>query len=168
MLAATFANCSNKLTPDGALIDLIAASTTSRHWAALWIKLRDGPFATRTSRDGLPIPLPSSAGAAAADSASASLQVSILAGSIVANCHAFEGDIEFDVDPRQIQSSSSFDDLLMLMRFLAVTTGLSISAAPEGGGLARAFLCVAPDGSSVFTSAGGAPSNNRLEPQRHE
>jgi hypothetical protein len=59
-------------------------------------------------RDGEPIPLPELAAWVFAEREVASVTVSILSGTVTANCHFF-GDLELDVDPREVTSAAAFD-----------------------------------------------------------
>jgi hypothetical protein len=153
--AATWANCrADFALDDGALIDLLAPGTGPVDWEAFWSALRAGPFELQAFRDGEPIPLPESAAWALAERRVASIMVSVQSGTVTANCHFFGGDLELDIDPREVVSPVAFESMLAVMRFVASAVGLAVIAGPEGGTPAYAFLRVSPDGQAVFLRRG--------------
>jgi hypothetical protein len=151
---ATWDNCRADFAFDGALVYLLAPGTGPAEWEAFWSALRGGPFGLRAFRDGEPIPVPVSAGWVFAEREVATVMVSVLAGSVTANCHFFGGDLTLDIDPREVIEGSAFESVLALMRFVAGAVRLSVFAAPEGGTPAYAFLRVSPDGEAEFLPAG--------------
>jgi hypothetical protein len=154
--AATWANCrADFVFDDGALIDLIAPSTGPAEWEAFWTALRAGPFRLQAFRDGEAIPLPESAGWVFAERQVASVLVSVLAGTVTANCHFLGGDLELDIDPREVVDEAAFDSVLALMRFVAGAVRLPVLAVAEGDHPAYAFLRVSPDGHAVFLPCPG-------------
>lgn len=80
--------------------------------------------------------------------------VSVLAGSVTANCHFFGGDLKLDIDPREVVADSAFESVLAVMRFIAVAVQLPVFAVAEGGTPAYAFLRVSPDGEAEFLPGG--------------
>jgi hypothetical protein len=154
MVAATWDNCRADFAFDGALVDLLAPGTGPGEWEAFWSALRAGPFALRAFRDGEPIPLPESAAWVFAERETASVMVSVASGTVTANCHFFGGDLELDIDPREVTSAAAFASVLAVMRFVAAAVRLPVFAASEGGTPASAFLRVSPAGEAVFLPAG--------------
>ena len=154
MEAATWDLCRADFAFDGALIDLLAPGTGPADWEAFWSALRAGPFGLRAFRDGEPIPLPDSAAWTFAEREVASVMVSVVAGGVTANCHFFGGDLELDIDPREVTSEAAFEAVLAVMRFVAAAVRLSVFAVAEGGTPAFAFLRVSADGQAVFLPAG--------------
>jgi hypothetical protein len=152
--AATWDSCRADFVPDGALIDLTAPGTGDAEWEAFWSALLAGPFELRAFRDGEPIPLPESAAWVFAEREVASVTVSVLSGSVTANCHFFGGDLELDIDPREVVTEAAFESVLALMRFVAAAVGLPVIGAAEGGTPTYAFLRVSPDGQAAFLRAG--------------
>jgi hypothetical protein len=149
-LDATWANCRDDFSFDGAFVDLIAYATDSAEWDAFWAALRSGPFELRAYRDGEPISLPESVTWILAEREKATVMVSVLAGTVTANCHFFGGDLQLDIDPREVVSEQAFESVLALMRFVAAAVGLPILAMPEGGGPEHAFLRVLSNGQAEF------------------
>jgi hypothetical protein len=116
--------------------------------------LRAGPFRLRALRDGEPIALPESVGWMFAEREVAPVMLSVLAGSVTANCHFFGGDIKLDIDPREVVGNSEFESVLAIMRFVAASVRLPVFTVAEGGTSAYAFLRVSPDAQAEFLPAG--------------
>lgn len=161
MEAATWDACKADFgfdAADGALIDLIVPGTGPAEWEAFWSALRAGPFELRAFRDHEPMPLPESAAWLLAEQQNASVVVSVLAGGITANCFFYGGDLELDLDPREIVGDSAFESALAVMRLVAAGVGLPVFAASEGRTAEHAFLRVAPDGRAEFLPDGSVRS----------
>jgi hypothetical protein len=156
VITATWANCRDQFSFDGAFVDLIAFGTGPAEWDAYWVALRSGPFGLRAYRDGEPIDLPETVARIFADREVASTTVSVLLGSVVANCHFFGGDLELDADSREIDNEQAFESVLGLMRFVAVAVKLPVFAKPEGGSEKHAFLRVLPSGQAEFLPPGAS------------
>ena len=154
---AIWANRSDDFAFDGALIDLIAPGTGPAEWEAFWAALRSAPFELNTFRDGAPISLPETAAWFFNEGKVASVMVSARWGTVTANCHFFGGDLELDIDPREVVSEHAFESVLSLMRFVAAAIWLPVLATPESGGARCAFLRVLPDGQAMFVSPGESP-----------
>ena len=147
---ATWANCRADFALDGAFVDLIVRGTEPAEWELFWATLRSGPFGLRTYRDGEPISLPKTAAEIFAEREVASMTVSVLVGAVTANCHFFGGDLELDIDPREVVSEAAFESVVALMRFISITLGRPVLATPESGGAKHAFLRVSMDGHAAF------------------
>ena len=65
-----------------------------------------GPFPVRAFRDGEPFP---TAARALAEAKEASVVASVHAGAVIANCHFHGGDVEFDVQPREVVDEAAFE-----------------------------------------------------------
>lgn len=153
MEPATWANCRADFAFDGALVDLLVPGTGPSEWDAFWAALRAGPFALEAFRDGEPMPLPESAAWALAERDVASVMVSVAAGVVAVHCHFFGGDLELDIDPRQVVTESAFESVLAVMRLVASATRLPAFAVTEGGRPANAFLRVSPEGRAAYLPA---------------
>jgi hypothetical protein len=147
---ATWADCRADFAFDGALVDLIVPGTGPAEWEAFWAGIRAGPFPLRAFRDGEPAPLFETAAAAFAEQETVSVLVSVLAGPVTANCHFFGGDLELDIDPREVTGEAAFGSVLELMRLVARAVGQPVLATPEGFGQAGAFLSVSPEGEATY------------------
>ncbi len=154
MEPATWANCRADFAFDGALVDLRVPGTGPAEWEAFWAALREGPFKLRAFRDGEPIGLPESISWVFAEQEIAWVGVSVLAGTVTANCYFHGGDLELDVDPREITSDSAFESVLTVMRFIAAAIRLPVLAGTEGFTPPYAFIRVTPDGQAEFLRAG--------------
>jgi hypothetical protein len=150
MEEASWVNCQPEFAIDGSLVDLIAPGTGPAQWESFWSALRSGPYDLQAYRDGEPVPLPETAASAIAERAVASVTVQVMAGTVNINCHFFGGDLELDIDRREIVSEQNFNSVLALMRFVAASVDLPILATPEGGGVEYAFLRVSSDGRAVL------------------
>ncbi|KAF0244006.1 MAG: hypothetical protein FD180_2895 [Planctomycetota bacterium] len=150
--SANWENCRAEFEPDGGLVDLIAPGTTAAHWEEFWAGLRSGPFDLRVCRDNAPIPVPETAEWCLREQNTACVYASVLAGNVTANCHFFGGDLELDIDPREVLNEAELNSVLSLMRLVAAAVRLPVLATPEGGGAERAFLRVLPEGRAEFLS----------------
>ena len=154
METATWDTCRADFAFDGALIDLLAPGTGDAELEAFWTALRAGPFGLWAFRDVEPIPLPESAAWVFAEREVASVMVSVRSGTVTANCHFFGGDLELDIDPREVVTEAAFESVLAVMKFVAAAVGLPVVAVAEGGTPAFAFLQVSPCGQAAFLRAG--------------
>jgi hypothetical protein len=70
-------------------------------------------------------------------------------------CHFFdEGEIEFDLDPREVTGPERLDGIVGFMRTLASATGKPALMTPENMHEVP-FLRVAPSGHAEYLSSGG-------------
>lgn len=162
MESATWDNCRNDWAFDGALVDLLVPGTGQAEWEMFWTALRSGPFELRAFRDDETIPLPESAAWVFAEREVASVMVSVVSGTVTANCHFFGGDLELDVDPREVTNEAAFASVLAVMRFVAAAVRLPAFTVAEGYSPAFAFLKVSPDGAATFL-----PVNSRSDQASH-
>lgn len=151
---ATWNTCRADFAFDGALIDLLVPGSGDAEWELLWSALRGGPFELFAYRDGEPIPLPESVAWMLAERQVACVTVSVRAGNVIANCHFFGGDLELDIDPREVITEEAFECVLAIMRFVAAAIRLPVVAVAEGSAPGYAFLRVSPDGQATFLPAG--------------
>jgi hypothetical protein len=154
MVEATWANCHFDFAFDGALVDLLVPGTNSDEWEAFWSALQAGPFPLQAFRDGEPIPIPDTAAWALAEREVASVMMSIIIGGLAVHCHFFGGDLELDIDPREVVTESAFESVLAIMRLIAGATRLTVLALSEGGSPPFAFLQVLPTGLAEYLPAG--------------
>lgn len=141
--------CQSDFNFDGALIDLLVPDTDGAEWEIFWEALKSGPFELLAFQEGTPIPLPGSAAKMLEQRKKASVMVSIILGTVTANCHFFGGNLEMDIDPRQVTGEAGFQSVLEIMRFIATAADRPVYAVPEGSTLSNAFLRVLPDGQAV-------------------
>jgi hypothetical protein len=158
METASWKNCRAEFVFDGGLIDLLVPGTGAREWESFWTALLSGPFEIQGCRDSLPWPLPQTLAEVSAECQVACIMVSVCSGAVTVNCHFFgPGDLELDIDPRQVVDEAAYQSVLAVMRFVASSVGLPVFATPEGGSAEYAFLRVSPDGETAYhpTSSGG-------------
>jgi hypothetical protein len=151
MTDATWESCQQDLAHHfGGLLDLLVPGTNDADWERFWAALRAGPFPFQTLRDGEPIPPPESAAWIFAERETVGVIVRIDVHGLQANCHFFGGELEVDLDPREITGETAFASMLHLQHFLATTLNRPAFAAFEGDGAARAFVQMTPDGQSTY------------------
>jgi hypothetical protein len=143
---ATWEDCRADFAFDGGLIDLLVPGTDDPDWEVLWTGLKSGPFEVKAFRDGEETPLPDSAMWAIAEREAANVLASVRSGAVTANCHFFGGEVELDIDPREVIGPAEFESVLAIMRVMAAATGRPTHAAGEGAGAVHAFLRMTPDG----------------------
>lgn len=154
METATWDICRDDFAFDGALIDLLVPGSGPAEWELFWSALLSGPFTLQAFKEDKPIPLPESAAWFFAEWEVASVGLSVFAGPIKANCHFFDGDLELDIDPREVLNDSAFESVLEIMRFIAAAVRLPVYAVAEGGSAAFSFLRVSPNGRAEFLPEG--------------
>jgi len=159
MELATWENCQADFVFDGGFIDLQVPNSGAAEWDAFWVALRSSPFELTAYRDDETYSLPDTAAKMLAEREVASVMLSMRSGCVTANCHFFGGDLEFDIDPREVVNEQAFESVLSIMRFVAATAHHPVFATPEGGSVAYAFLRVNPDGQAVYLPKGSVRRN---------
>jgi hypothetical protein len=150
MEPATWDNCRADFVFDGALIDLIVPGCGPREWELFWPTLRSGPFQLRGERDGEPFELPETIFEILKESETATMLASVLVDPITVNCHFFGGELDLDIDPREVVNEKAFESVLTFMRFVAGAIGRPVLAVPERSFPSNAFLHVTPAGQPMF------------------
>jgi hypothetical protein len=113
--------CSQYFKADGTLRDIYIHRTTIEDWRTILDMLRAN-FIVEYFVDGSPCQPPPNADAAFAVRNTSNPMLRICIGSIVVVCHFFTTEeIEFDIDPREVVSQPSFDELLGFLRKLGGT-----------------------------------------------
>jgi hypothetical protein len=108
--------CKQDFEWDGALRDIYVFQTTLQDWQTLSDFLRLN-FELEYSIDGKEQPFPKLVSEVFAVRAQANTLLNFQAGKILFSCHFFTpGEIEFDLDPRNIKTQSDLDVLLDFMR----------------------------------------------------
>ena len=101
-------------------------------WQQLLSALRVGDYSLRYSADGVQSPLPQQTEAAFARREEANVCLTIVVGSLNINCHFFTPQqIEFDIDPQEVNSAEAFTALLGFMRFVGKKLGRRVALTPE-------------------------------------
>jgi hypothetical protein len=156
MEPATWETCRADFAFDGALIDLQVPNSGQAEWDMFWSALRVGPFKLFGYRDGEPHQLPETLAEILVECEVAAVMVSVQSGGITANVHfGFAGgELELDIDPREVVNESAFEAVLAVMKFVAAAVRLAVYATAEGGSVLYAFLRVTPDGQAVLLPEG--------------
>jgi hypothetical protein len=132
--------------PDGGLRDIYVHDVAAAEWQAALDHVRRSYGALGFYLDGRAAPLPPTAADALASRPAASPMLSIPLGAVTLNCHFFAAtEIEFDLDPEDVQGEAGRATVVSFMRGLAVAVGrpveLTMENMPE-----HIFLRVEPTG----------------------
>lgn len=80
---------------------------------------------------------------------------SVVVAEVTLNCHFFaEGEIEFDLDPREVRGQEQLDGVIRFMRTLASATARPTLMTPENMHEVP-FIIVVPSGDTEYVSSGG-------------
>jgi hypothetical protein len=102
--------------PDGFLRDIYVPDSSIEDWQAIWTFLTGDPDRLTFSVDGVPTVPPRTVAEVFAAGQDHSVLVSYALGNQVLNCHFFdEAEIEFDIDPRQVDGQDAADELTGFM-----------------------------------------------------
>ena len=116
---------------DGSLRDIYIAPATVDDWAAIWPLLREYPLA-EFSVDSQKQPAPATVQEVFALRAFGNPMLRLKAGSVRIVFHFFStGEIECDIDPREIKSQPDLDALLAFVQQMGDKTGKGAIITPE-------------------------------------
>ncbi|MGS0646705.1 hypothetical protein ACU81Q_03620 [Komagataeibacter melomenusus] len=105
---------------DGALRDIYVMPATMADWQRVLTSLRHEPARLDYQLDGTSAPLPATVTAIFAATRSHAVTLACHMGKAVYACHFFSPEqIEFDLDPRSVQSGHALRDLRHFMTTLA-------------------------------------------------
>jgi hypothetical protein len=117
---------------DGSWRDLYALGTDLADWQRLIDALRNGKYEVTCSRDGNPVDLPIDVRELMATHEEIGGLMSVTFSGITANCHFFTTDeIEFDIDPREVNGEEGLQALFGFMKFLASAISKVVVMTPE-------------------------------------
>ncbi|WP_130731807.1 hypothetical protein [Komagataeibacter xylinus] len=117
---------------DGTLRDIYIAPTTMADWQRVLARLRQEPALLEYRLDGTPTPLPATVSDMFAAAKSHAVTLACHKGKVVHACHFFSpGQIEFDLDPRNVQSGHDLLDLRHFMTTLARACGRTVLLTHE-------------------------------------
>ncbi|WP_308718921.1 hypothetical protein [Komagataeibacter xylinus] len=109
---------------DGALRDIYVTPATMADWQRVLTSLRHEPARLDYRLDGIPAPLPATVNAIFAATRHHAVTLACHMGNIVYACHFFSTErIEFDLDPRSVQSGHNLPGLRHFMAMLARACG---------------------------------------------
>src|SRR5689334_6636647 len=108
---------------DGSWRDIYILDTDMAAWQCVLDRLRQAEYDLVYYRDGEVSELPYAITDAFPAEGEAGLLLSVRFADVRANCHFFTpNEIEFDIDPREVQGQRQLEALLTFMRLLANTT----------------------------------------------
>lgn len=117
---------------DGTLRDLYILSADVRTWQQVVEFLRASEYACRFQLDDEELPLPADVAALFRMRPEVYALLSVNMDGIAINCHFFtEGEVEFDLDPRENDGDKKLQELLGFMRGIGQATGRAVRLAPE-------------------------------------
>lgn len=118
---------------DGSLRDIYVHDTTIGDWRSAWAWLRAKGYQLNYSVDGQSRDLPEDPQDALSLRKTAATLLSIHVGSIQVNCHFFDvDDLEMDIDPKQVTSDETLDELFGFLLGLAAVLDKRVDLTDEG------------------------------------
>lgn len=134
---------------DGSWRDIYVLDTTLSDWQVVLDRLRRLEQTPVYRVDGTAKAIPDRVEDAFETRGSAGVLLSFSIGKAVLNCHFFGvGEIEFDLDPRDISDSDQFERLGWFMRLLGELTGKVVLLTPENF-KERPILRYSPDNRQI-------------------
>jgi hypothetical protein len=132
MAGVTWEQCRSDFAWDGSWRDLYVRGASVKKWSSFLGALPSWPYRTEYRIGGEKAPLPPDAGQVFRAKEKAASDLSIAVDAVVLNCHFFvEDELEFDLDPRQVDGAATFEALLGFMRRLGVLLEASVVLTPE-------------------------------------
>ena len=124
---------------EGALLDILILDTSLEDWQRVLDAVRDWTPAPALTLGGEPMDLPERVEEIfrRSQDQDESALLSLVVGGGAFNCHFFwEGEIEFDLDPKEVTEPAHLDALISFMSLLGDTTGkpvlLTVASSPDG------------------------------------
>jgi len=110
-------NLKSHFEQDGSLRDIIVTSESRDSWELFFAALKSSEYSHAFTHDGNIATLPDSIDSIWKLQNTEPTLLSIQVGEILVNCHFFKSyEIEFDIDPKDINSES---DIVVLLNFLS-------------------------------------------------
>ncbi len=117
---------------DGSWRDIYVFDTDLQAWQHVLDRLRQAPYELLYQSAGASTDMPTAATDAFPAEGEDTRMLSVYFAGVQANCHFFTRDeIEFDIDPREVQGQSQLDALLAFMHLLCDATGRDAVLTPE-------------------------------------
>ena len=117
----------------GSLPDLTVAGTSMADWQWLLDRLHSGRWTVGYSEDGEFIPMPTSAAEIFTADREASRIAKVQIDGLWLNCHFWTvEEIDFDIDPREVQDEAGFETLLRFMAWLGDSLDKPVYLSHEG------------------------------------
>src|SRR5690349_16829342 len=122
----------DELAFDGSLLDIFVLGTDMAGWQRMLDGLRAARYDLSYFRAGETAELPTIAEEAFPVEGECDRMLSVRFCGMLANCHFFvPGEIEFDIDPRELIGQPQLDGVFAFMRFLAESVGQDAVLCPE-------------------------------------
>ena len=119
---------------DGSWRDICVLETSIADWQATLDAIRTSALDFSYRVAGVAADLPLSAVEAFPKPGMCDRLLEVRTAGLVLNCHFFEeGEIEFDLDPREVQGQPQLDAVLAFMSLLAEASRKAVSLTPENG-----------------------------------
>lgn len=117
---------------DGSLRDLYVLNTDTEVWQKVIEFIRTSEYPYRFEMDGEESPLPADVAALFEMRAEVGVLLSLDVHGITINCYFFvEDEVEFDIDPREIDGEVKLQALIGFMRRIGRATGRAVRLTPE-------------------------------------
>ncbi len=117
---------------DGSWKDIYVFQTTMSDWQHMLNTVRQSQYQVEYFRGGQPTQFPIDAIDAFPLDGESDRLLSVKFAGVLANCHFFgDGEIEFDIDPREVKGQTELDALFGFMRMLADAVGKEVVLTPE-------------------------------------
>jgi hypothetical protein len=121
----------HEFTFDGSYRDIYVLDADLQGWQRVLDRLRQEHYELVYHRAGNVSELPPAAADAFPADGEADRMLSVRFADVLANCHFFTRDeIEFDIDPREVQGQRQLDALFAFMRLLSEATGKDAVLTP--------------------------------------
>ena len=112
---------------DGSWRDIYVLGTNIATWERMLDGIRAKGYNLKYSRDNRPAELPAHVAQVFAIRSESSPLLSVEFEGVLANCHFFApGEIEFDIDPREVRGQERLDALIGFMHCLAEAVGKEV------------------------------------------
>jgi hypothetical protein len=117
---------------DGSWRDLYVLGTTRDDWQRLLDFLRSSGYALRFRHGGDELPLPDNLSGYFSGESEWTTLLSVEVGGVTLNAHFFTPEeVEFDIDPREVQTSERAEVVFDFMRRVGRALGKPIRLTPE-------------------------------------
>lgn len=131
-MKVTWDQCQREFEWDGSLRDIYVSDASPRDWDEFIRALGSWNYRADFSLDGTSSTLPESAAQLFENRASSAPLLQIHLGSVTVCCHFFwDEQLEFDLDPREVNGEAAFSEILRFMRQLGHAVDKSVVLTPE-------------------------------------
>ncbi len=126
-------NLKSHFEQDGSLRDIIVTSESRDSWELFFAALKSAEYSHAFTHDGNIATLPDSIDSIWKLQNTDPTLLSVQVGELLVNCHFFKSyEIEFDIDPKDINSETDFVVLLNFLSWLNKSIKSSVVLTHEG------------------------------------